>query len=455
MFKNKKTIILVLVIVLILISGAAFLFFYQKNHSSNGNSVATTGGGISTGTGTVGSLPTSVTNNGRCGSGTTSCPTGGAALSATCVPGVYCEPGTPFVDQSQPYAVNLPRTTAPVVVGTNGNGNSNSGTNGSGSGTSKNGSGTNGGVYSSGNGSGVNNSGSGSGNNGSGSGASGNGSNSGNTSGSSSGTTSSNGSGSGATGNGGTNSGTTGNGSSVAYNDGLVPDSDGNYVQTIDPSGFNVADTSQYDNSLSNQDFLNTYYPDADSYINGTDPVDQQINSTDPVVTDASAVGSDSGDGSDATTTTPVPGISAGIFNVINVTDKASLTTYINDLSTEVSTLDLNSDPTMIADVLTDLSNGKYTKVPDQKAKTEVILQQLRDQPVPSEMIGLQESYYAMYQDYDTFLNDALTLQNTSDQTATQQILGNIQNDATAVENDYTQLSTNINAAANIVSLAN
>lgn len=234
---------------------------------------------------------------------------------------------------------------------------------------------------------------------------------------------------------------------SAAIASGILPDQNGNYVQKIDNSGVNQYDVSQYDYSLPQDQFLSAYYPDAQQVISGSTPVDQALNAQDPVV--AGTVSAQQQNNTDTVIPTYNSQVDPSQLNISNDNSLGAINSYIQALGSATAPYDIANNPSLMSDIA-----GGTTNISDLKSKlatTTSILASLQKQQVPSDMLGLQQSYIIMYRDFNNTLGDEIKMLGDKDAAQANADAQNMQNDVNQLSNAIGIVNSNITTAQNYI----
>jgi hypothetical protein len=227
-----------------------------------------------------------------------------------------------------------------------------------------------------------------------------------------------------------------------AVSDGLIPDKNGLYTQTVSPSGFSVYDQKAYDYSLPETQFISKYYGTGTvaNVINGTTPADLQDNITDPLVV-ASSPGTPS-------TVPVVNGVDASMFRQ-STNNASAYQVYIKQLSDATKPFDLVHDSNTIQKVFNAQSAQELNSY---KAKAQQVLAAIKNVAVPPSLLGLSEAYYRAYQNYIAMI-DAMAVLNAAYAAGADATDANIAFGAAynALSDSLAQIQTNISIAVNIV----
>ncbi len=224
---------------------------------------------------------------------------------------------------------------------------------------------------------------------------------------------------------------------------GVLPDASGNYVQHIDNSGVNQFDVSQYNYSLPDNQFLQTYYPDSSEVISGSTPTDLALNAQDPVLVSNSA-----DTGSLSSDTIPVDNsVDPSELNVSSDNSDAAIGNYIQDLAANTSSYDLVDNPSLLSGIANNATSQNDLK----SAGTTVsnIVSMLKKQPVPSKLLGLHQSYVAMYEHLGASIGDEIRLQNDKNAASLNADAQTLQNDISDFTNSYSAVDNDLGAVQN------
>ena len=183
---------------------------------------------------------------------------------------------------------------------------------------------------------------------------------------------------------------------------GLIADSNGQYVQTVNSNGLSNADQNFYNDAttLNETQFDQKYVPDSN-----TDPL---YNSASSDSQDNVVFGSSSTDNSttSSSTTTSTPGALTGNTNSLGITTdpyvdskiftltQTDTTTdevnYITALNSDITNLNILQDTSIISTVI---SNQDQNQISSQITQVASIIQEIKQLPVPQSFLGLAESY--------------------------------------------------------------
>lgn len=182
---------------------------------------------------------------------------------------------------------------------------------------------------------------------------------------------------------------------SQAVNNGLIRDQNGMYHQVVNTSGFSPAELQTYNYALPDDQFLQTYYPQANDLLNSGNP----------------ASASNLTQGADSLAILPnnpnqtvdvVPGVDPTLFKIISADDHTSLMNYINQLSNITSAFDIYNDQNTINNAL---SSSNTDTLNSYGAEAKAVQDKIVALAVPQGLLGLAQAYYQAYQDYQNFIN--------------------------------------------------
>lgn len=220
------------------------------------------------------------------------------------------------------------------------------------------------------------------------------------------------------------------------YDLGLIADENGEYKQVIDPSGTNQYLANQKaDYALSDEQFLQKYYPDYLAFNAGTTPEQIAQESNDPVVTDTPS----------AADIVDSPTVNANQFTVSSSNTQAAILAYIGKLSDATKDFDLvyNNDL-----VLNGLDLNTLDEVQTYYDKVASTANAIRAVPVPTSMLAFSKSYLHLYELYAAVLNDEKAL--IKNPKATNPIFQTYATDAQAFNDQLSTVTDNINVVKSI-----
>lgn len=191
-----------------------------------------------------------------------------------------------------------------------------------------------------------------------------------------------------------------------ALADGLIPDKNGLYNQTVDPSGFNTYDRTAYNYSLPEDQFITKYYGSGtvNDIVNDATPADIAANNEDPLLISNSS----------SQQTQPisvVSGVDASMFQQ-NGNNAASYQAYIKQLSDATKPFDVIHDSATMSGLFDTSSDSTLNSY---KQKAQQIRDAIKNIAVPSNMLGLSEAYYAAYDDYLRLVDSMIVMNDGSD----------------------------------------
>jgi hypothetical protein len=233
----------------------------------------------------------------------------------------------------------------------------------------------------------------------------------------------------------------------VAY---VAPPQQAPPTQAVDQSGMDSSMAFQYNDltSLNETQLMQKYTP---NYQN----IDQDF---EPPASGASGVAANGTDGVVTVAVTPpvtsIPSVAlpAGVTLTVNqMNDQQSLTSYLVQLDKTLAPFDISNpaNSTLISDAATDAVSNP-TKYKADLAAGQNMLAQLQALPVPSNLAGLQESYYDLYTKYSTLAQDAAGI--SSGDASTQIAAGTaVQKDAAALGASLETTLDDVNAAQAVV----
>lgn len=220
------------------------------------------------------------------------------------------------------------------------------------------------------------------------------------------------------------------------YDLGLAPDENGEYKQVIDPSGTNQYQANQKaDYALSDEQFLQKYYPDYLAFNAGTTPEQIAQDAKDPVVIDTPS----------AADVVDSPTVDSSQFTVSSSNTTTAITAYINKLSDATKDFDLIYNNDLVLNGLDlntlDEAQGYYDKV-------AATANAIRAVPVPSSMLAFSKSYLHLYELYAAVLNDEKAL--IKNPKATNPVFQTYATDAQAFTDQLSSVMDNINVVKSI-----
>lgn len=215
------------------------------------------------------------------------------------------------------------------------------------------------------------------------------------------------------------------------YNLGLVPDQNGYYKQLVDGSGVNQYMANKLaDYRLSEEDFLNKYYPDYVAFNNGTTPSQQEQSNIDPVVADSRSYSE----------IPDVPEVSASQFKIIDDNSTAAVTTYLQGLANATNGFDLLYNDNLATSLL---NLESLSEVQAALNKTAEVANAIRAVPVPSQLLNFSKGYLNSYQLLSAVLADERDIiRNPSYRNSA---VGRYETDTTRFTDQLSQMYDNIN----------
>ncbi len=225
---------------------------------------------------------------------------------------------------------------------------------------------------------------------------------------------------------------------------GVLPDANGNYVQKIDNSGVNQFDVSQYNYDLPDNQFLQAYYPDASQVINAQTPTDMALNAQDPVL-----ISSTSG-GSSNTAPEAIPlnnAVDPSQLKVSQDNSAEAINNYLQGLSSATAPYDVVDNTGLMSAIAGGTSSANDLK--QAGSTVSGIISQLKQEPVPSDMLGLQQSYVAMYENLSSSINDEENMQNDKSASALNSDAQAFQNDINNFTDSYSQVGDDFTIVQN------
>ncbi|MDB4940407.1 MAG: hypothetical protein JWO40_832 [Candidatus Doudnabacteria bacterium] len=200
-----------------------------------------------------------------------------------------------------------------------------------------------------------------------------------------------------------------------AVADGLIPDQNGLYNQVVS-ANYDPTKNQNTDYTLSQDQFVNTYYPDAKQYIAGQTPTQQQQLAIDPIVsTNANATNN----------TISLPLNYSGPNFAQSTNSKADMSAYFTSMSNATKSFDVVYGKEM----LNVFSVTDAAQLQAYKARTKTVLDSIAKVVTPPAFLGLSEKYYQAYQSTMIIIDDQIAVNKASNSNTAGLAANNLAND--------------------------
>ncbi|MEK7076015.1 MAG: hypothetical protein AAB948_04455 [Patescibacteria group bacterium] len=222
----------------------------------------------------------------------------------------------------------------------------------------------------------------------------------------------------------------------TAIDQGLIPDSNGNYKQVVDPSGYTPLEQKQLaDYNMPTMDFINKYY--GASTVNDINT--GSLGGDDIVIATDSSIAQES--------LPLIPEIDVTMFVLTPNNNKSTMTKYVTELSDATKRFDLVHDDTITKSIFDAQSTAGldiYTTQANQ------VLEAIKQVSVPSALLGLSQLYVKAYQQYLDFTSQVSASLDPATQAASEDS-NQIYNTYTALGDTITQIKDSVTEAAKII----
>lgn len=224
---------------------------------------------------------------------------------------------------------------------------------------------------------------------------------------------------------------------------GLIADKNGLYKQTVDTDTiaaiFNKSGTNY---TLSGNNFLDTYYGDANAVISGTN-ISGSDNPDQIIVEQNQALSAD------LLTIPLVPEVDQKLIPVKEDISRSSVTAYINGLSSVLSDLDISHNESLNIKVFTTATSDAELNALKQQATN--VQTEIATTTTPKNMLGLSQEYYLLYQTYKQLIDDRLAI-NRATRGNADDLVARVENNMDKFSTILTRINADIEIARNILS---
>ncbi len=183
---------------------------------------------------------------------------------------------------------------------------------------------------------------------------------------------------------------------------GLIPDQNGLYTQVIDPSGFSPQDRNT-NYALGEDQFLQQYYPEAQSIINSSDPTSQENQSSPDAIAIVPSAPLDSNGAVDI-----VAGADPSLFKTTAATDPTTVRYYVVTISKAAAAFDILHDDLKISSLI--LKTHDSATLLSYQAQAKAVQAKIVAIIVPEPLLGLSEAYYQAYQAYQNYIDQLMKI---------------------------------------------